>query len=585
MKLIIVGIGWLGFILTGCAQFLGQNHQKSRPADSPYTMPARAYLAMAQKQIGVEQQNLLLLAAGRLLDDGDARNANAILNQTHNLSAAQQDQKQILIATMNLDQHQAHATIIALSDIHHLERLPIYYQIQYHELLATAFAEIHNSMDAIHERIKLEYLLKYEASILQNQRNLWNLLIGLSIPELNAIVIETPSRIDLHGWAELALIAKIHSTDPQQFLHEIERWQQKFTQHPANKLLPQSLAAIEQILQTSPRKIALLLPLTGPLSGPGNAVRDGFVAAYTMNTANKHNMVQVYDTASTDVALLYQQAITDGAESVVGPLTKSESSIVAQMEHPVPTLLLNDVAVNTDDNLYSFGLSPINEARLIALRARKAGNQRALIIAPHNAWGEEITSSFINQWRAADGTITDQLVYDNQTNLPNAIRNLLRVSEKQARAKQYHSQITTQRRQDFDMIFLLAYPSEARQIMPLLRYYFAANVPVYAPSTVYSGNINTLRDKDLDGIIFCDIPWMFSHQLANKNWPESLNSYNRLYAIGLESYTLVTQFNQLLVFPAMDTHPSVGILYVNPRHQVAHIPAWGQFKGGVAQLI
>lgn len=46
--------------------------------------------------------------------------------------------------------------------------------------------------------------------------------------------------------------------------------------------------------------------------------------------------------------------------------------------------------------------------------------------------------------------------------------------------------------------------------MPLLNYYYAGDVPVYATASVYGGSANPLKDKDLDGIIFATFPG-FSH--------------------------------------------------------------------------
>ncbi|WP_347251734.1 penicillin-binding protein activator, partial [Legionella sp.] len=341
---------------------------------------------------------------------------------------------------------------------------------------------------------------------------------------------------------------------------------------------------LKPYLHSAPKQIALLLPLSGPLAGPGGAIRDGFMAA----ASNSSTTIRQYDTAVGDVAALYQQALSEGADYVVGPLSKTDVAVVATMEHPVPTLLLNDIDVTNSTNAYRFGLSPSNEARQVAVKAEKKGYKRALIIAPAGQWGDEIVAAFTAQWQSSGGVIVDKLAYGNNDNLNVAVRDLLHVSDSQAREKRLKDilgqkiQMIPRRRQDFDMIFLLAYPSKARQIMPLLRYYFAGDVPVYATSTVYAGSPNIMRDKDLDGIIFSDMPWVFAHQMANKNWPEQLNSYSRLYALGMDSYTLSTQLNQLLLFPAMGIDDKSGVLYLNRAQQIARIPAWGQFKGGVA---
>ena len=135
------------------------------------------------------------------------------------------------------------------------------------------------------------------------------------------------------------------------------------------------------------------------------------------------------------------------------------------------------------------------------------------------------------------------------------------------------------------MIFLVAYPSVARQIKPLLNYYFANDIPVYATSSVYGGSPNTQKDRDLNGIIFCDMPWIFSHHIKSENWPEQFNSYDRLYALGMDSFALGTQLNQLRLFPAMGVSDKSGIVYLTPNQRIARMLAFGQFKQGLAESI
>ena len=94
-----------------------------------------------------------------------------------------------------------------------------------------------------------------------------------------------------------------------------------------------------------------------------------------------------------------------------------------------------------------------------------------------------------------------------------------------------------------------------------------------------------MKDRDVDGLIFCDMPWVFTHQMGSRNWPEQFNSYNRLYALGMDSYALTTQLNHLLLFPAMGISDKSGVLYLNSSQQIARILAWGQFKQGLAQQI
>ncbi|MDI9818001.1 MULTISPECIES: penicillin-binding protein activator [unclassified Legionella] len=558
---------------------------RSNQQYTPYTMPAAAYLALAKNQGGNEEQNLLIMAAGRLIYDGQWREGVRTLAKTSNLSTAQAHEKNILLAKTEMMREQPRAAIAKLSAVRDTSSLPLFYQVQYHEILANAYETVGSSTESLTERIKLEQVLPDEAGRANNRRILWLTLTKLPIAELNTLAIEAQEDSDIEGWVRLALLARQNSASAETSYAQIEAWQRQYPSHPANGILPSPLAAVKPYLYRTPRQMALLLPLSGSLAGPGAAIRDGFMAA--ANNAAGISAIRLYDTAKGNVRELYQQALNEGADYVVGPLSKSDVASVAAMNHPVPTLLLNDLETGINGNAYLFGLSPANEARQVAVKASKNGYRRALVIAPSGAWGEEIVAAFNAQWQKAGGLVVDQLNYDSNTNLNLAVRDLLRVSESQAREKQLKQllgniEAAPSRRQDVDMIFLLGYPSKARQIMPLLKYYFAGDVPVYATSTVYSGSINAMKDRDLDGIIFCDMPWVFAHQAGQKNWPEQFNSYNRLYALGMDSFALATQLNQLLLFPAMGVNDKSGALYLNRAQQVARIPAWGKFKGGVA---
>lgn len=581
--------------LGACTKFPGKPQSGSNAGakpNTPYSMPAQAYLALAKNQPDGERQNMLLMAAGRYIEETQFQQASDILNGLTGLSPLQAEEKTILLARVDLAKERFQAVISRLSSVHDVKGLPQYYQTEYHEMLASSYEHIGNPSYALNERMKLENLLTDDISQNINRRQLWLSLTRLPSAELDALGLETEDNQELAGWVKLAQIARQSTPVSQGMLAKVTQWQQQYPHHPANRLLPSPLASAENLLHPAPHEIALLLPLSGALAGPGNAIRDGFMAAYDADGRPSRLNIKFYDAAKGDVAQLYEQALAERADYVVGPLTKPDVGLIAKMTHPVPTLLLNDSDVRLNDNAYYFGLSPISEARQLAYRASKKGLHRALVIAPEGEWSDDVVNAFAQQWQAREGVIAGKLTYNSETDLNEAIRDFLHVSARQASAKQFHVKPAlkkileaTKRRQDFDMIFLLAYPSKARQIMPLLRYYFAGDVPVYATSTVYSGNMNTMQDKDLDGIIFCDMSWVFYHQVPNKNWPESLNSYSRLYAMGMDSYALVTQLNRLILFPAITVNDNTGVLYLNAAHQIGRILAWGQFKGGVAQLI
>lgn len=586
LKPILIAIA--AVLLSQCSKAIESQELTLAPKEQstalklPFTLPATSYLALANNQAEEEKQNLLIMAAGRFIYDGQWRDGLSTLAQTNNLSLIQANAKAILEAKIDMIRGQPRSAIARLASVRESSSLSAYYQVQYHETLALAYESVGSKAESVVERIKLEHFIPDEAGKTNNRRILWLTLTTLPVEELNTLAVESPDDSELQGWMKLALIARQKSPDAQLALAQVQQWQSQNQTHPANQLLPSPLDSVKPYLHSRPRKVALLLPLTGPLAGPGGAIRDGFMAA----AANSTTKVILFDTALSEVSNLYKEALAEGADCIVGPLSKPDVASVAAMDHPVPTILLNETVTASNANAYHFGLSPGNEARQVAVQAGKKGYKRALVIAPQGSWGEEIIAAFRSQWGSNGGLIVDKLAYAPNEDLNPAIRNLLQVSESQAREKQVKQllgrniQTIPHRREDFDMVFLLAYPTKARQIMPLLKYYFAGNVPVYATSTIYSGSPNIMKDKDLDGIIFSDMPWVFSHQAGTKNWPEQLNSYNRLYAMGVDSFTLSTQLNQLLLFPAMGMDE--GVFYLNRAQQIARIPAWGQFKNGVA---
>ncbi len=558
---------------------------------SPYTMSASTYLEMSKNKTGSERQSLELQAAGRLIQEGQWQDGQKILSSLGALSPELNNEKYSLLAKVDLIRQQPKLAIAKLAAIRQLENMPLYYQVQYHEMLAKAYRSTGNVIEALNERVKLDKLLPDEPSRFNNRRALWLILTTLPAEELNAFAVEATEGSELDGWLQLAVLSRTHEDNVQKTLAHLENWRARYPAHPGNMILPSPLTSIAPYLFASPKKIALLLPVTGKLAGPGQAVRDGFMQAFDAANQSGNMAVQVYDTDKAPVTMLYQQALHEAADYIIGPLGKADVAAIASLDHPVPTLMLNDLGQSVKQNAYQFGLSPVNEARQVAVRARKNGHTRTLIIAPASPWGSEVSAAFVNQWHAVGGEVVDTLHYNEHEDMAPAIKQLLHATELK-RPSRGHSRgldekgtATSHRRQDFDMIFLLAYPSKARQIMPMLRYYFAGDVPVYATSAVYSGSADAQKDRDLDGIIFCDIPWVFNHQIGSKNWPEQWNSYNRLYALGRDSFVLVTQLNALLLFPAIGVNDHGSALYLNPNRQIARILTFGKIKQGLAQEV
>ncbi|OGT61843.1 MAG: hypothetical protein A3F14_03150 [Gammaproteobacteria bacterium RIFCSPHIGHO2_12_FULL_43_28] len=365
-------------------------------------------------------------------------------------------------------------------------------------------------------------------------------------------------------WVELALISKDENRNTRDLARALLAWHEQNTTHPANQLLPDTNTLRRLANANPPRQIAVLLPQNGSYASSSQRIREGFLNAYYTNQlkAGKQN-VKFYDTSQTqDLASLYEQAVAEGADFVVGPLVKED---VEQMSKKgpfrTPLLALNYTEPHLFNalpgNFYEFGLLPEDEAAQLAASARRSGLSDAIIIAPQNAWGRRLTSAFSSEWQTAGGNIRETWYFSPKTNFSQEIAKLLHVDlAKDKELMEAHSNraaLSQQRRQDFNVIFLFASAKDAEVIVPTLKFYYVNNVPIYATSTVNANNTN-VSENDLKDVVVCDTP--------------SNRATDRLYSVGQDAYLLSQTLNQLETLQNFPIQGATGALVLSMKQQV-----------------
>jgi uncharacterized protein len=321
----------------------------------------------------------------------------------------------------------------------------------------------------------------------------------------------------------------------------------------------------------------LLLPQQGDFANAAKVIQAGFNDAYQQNT-NKP-IVKVYDTSQgQSIETLYNQAVSEGADFIIGPLEKNNVTVLQNYNTKVFTIALNTTpGASVSPYFYEFSLSPTDEADQVADKASQDGHHAALLITPEGSWGDNIATSLQRRWIANGGTIIVHISVGNNANvLSNQIRQLLQVQG-------------NSRRQDFDVIFLVAQPVVARQIKPMLKLYNAGDVPVYSSSLVYTGLENSVADKDLDGIHFCDMPlvldqnnhWSQVRQQFTMSQPGTSQQYLRLYGFGWDAALLTEQFNQL---KSGGVDGATGMLYLGNQQEILRRLNWAVFSNGIPAL-
>jgi outer membrane PBP1 activator LpoA protein len=432
-----------------------------------------------------------------------------------------------------------------------------------------------------------------------NHQAIWHSLLQAQESDLEAFSRKTSTRI-FKGWLELALIIKRNEVDLDRQLSTLRLWQAKYDGHPAAKALPGGLDQLEEYIENKANYIALMVPLSGKLAVTGKAVRDGLFAAYYQAKALGAQVpeIRVYDTASTpDFWSLYKQAILDGNELVIGPLEKHAVERLQQESRlPVPTLALNygnrDAAENPS-SLYQYGLAVEDEAQLAAYYARQQGYKSAVALMPKGPWGERVFKRFSDTWQAQGGKLIEAQFFTGNRDYNKVISRLFAVDDSESRARSIRKQLGTRmefqarRRQDVDFIFVAALPHQARQIKPTLAFNFARNIPMVATSQIYSGIPSRSKDRDLNNVVFCDIPWILEQGPLRKEvqtlWPQAKGSLDRLYALGVDAFRLYPRLGQIKVLKHSRVQGETGNLAMDEYGQIIRTLPFAKFEKGLAK--
>ena len=567
-----------------------------------HSAAAELYLQEAGEARSPHREDLLLLGAASLIRAGDTARAAALLDD---LSAAEltDDQQQLYAlnrARLALLEQQPDTALALLADVPADGR----HELDYRQIRASALEQKQAFFEAARERVALDPRLAGDPDAqLENQLGIWQALSSLSDAQLQQLRTAPPPDT-LSGWMELLELTRLYLQQPDALAEVIPHWQMRYIGHPAGG------AFIEQLLDNMrqagqpPRQVAVLLPLTGRLDGPAAAVRDGILASYYDSPDHlRSSRLRFYDTGADPQTILetYELAVQDGAEFIIGPLRKEAVQVlVQQQEMPVPVLALNhvDQPDQANPSVFQFGLAPEDEAREVAERALKEGYSRALVLAPEGSWGDRISTAFIQRWTELGGQVLEQQRYQAaEADHGPAISSLLNLDSSSLRKTRLVRllgsglEFEPRRRQDVDFIFLLATPDQARLIRPQLKFYRASTVPVLSTSHVYSGRVDSERDADLNGLQFCDMPWLLGtddswqhlKQVVGERWPEESARYARLHALGIDAWRITPYLGQLGGGMFGSYHGVTGTLHIDSGLQVHRRLQWARFSGGQAQ--
>ncbi|QSA97052.1 penicillin-binding protein activator [Methylococcus sp. EFPC2] len=606
-KLQRLSLSLLVLTLAGCAA------QRAREADAPYLAEAGSRLRAAD-YVGASQiyQQLAdssnapdyyrLQAADAELRGGNNRMAQALISGIDEGELERADRYRLLLlkSRIDLNQGRAREAMARLDQLTDAQLEPAS-RAHYHTLRASAYNQLGKMVESARERVYLGQLLSSPEAIQKNNEAIYDTLGH--VPDAALAGMREPNDYILGGWLALSQAAR---APVAQRVAALQTWRAQYPGHPANgafvggltpKQAPNKTIEIKPLKAETPAVqapqppaeaaaatgsgghfIAVLLPLSGNYAPAGQALRAGIEAARSADSNPAKPELRFVDAQGPAVAEQYRQATSEGAEFVIGPLLKEDVAALAQSgELGVPVLALNQNPDVSQDKLYQFGLTPEQEVEQSAGSAWFDGRQSALVLAPASSFGQRMIAHFSTYWKSLGGRLATVKTYQPGGNdFAQPVQELLANQTQSGGA---------------DFVFLIADPRDARLLKPQLDSQLTSPLPVYATSHTYSGRSDASLDKELNGVIFCDAPWLLnttdtgplSRQGLQGALQQTPETYTRLIAMGVDAYNLVPRLGQLKSSPPSRYNGATGTLNLLSGNRIQRQLHCAQFENGTLQ--
>lgn len=318
--------------------------------------------------------------------------------------------------------------------------------------------------------------------------------------------------------------------------------------------------------------------------------------------------IKVYDTSSQPIAQLMQQAQQDGATLVVGPLLKNNVESVVNSQTALNVLALNEPEqIQNHPNICYFALSPEDEARDAAHHIYEQGKRQPLLLVPRSSYGDRITNAFAQEWQKLGGSTVQQQRIGNAAELKQGINSgagialsgtPVTVQQPQSPgvsiagltipAPQSSTPVPSTENSGggVDAVYIVASQDELQLIKPMIAMRTSSrnNIALYASSRSAQAGAGPDFRLEMDGLQFSDIPLLSgtNNALMQQAAKSFNNDYSlvRLYAMGLDAWTLANHFNQMRQSPGYAIDGNTGKLSADANCVINRKLTWNQYRQG-----
>ena len=322
--------------------------------------------------------------------------------------------------------------------------------------------------------------------------------------------------------------------------------------------------------------------------------------------ANPSAEIKVYDTTTQPLVQILAQAQQDGATLVVGPLLKNNVEQLATSTSPLNILALNQPEnVQNRANICYFALSPEDEARDAAEHIWQQGHRAPLLLVPRSALGDRVTKAFADEWQKLGGGTVLQQKFGSTAELKQGINSgsgiALSGTPVNAAAAQpagvtiggltippspTDAQITAGTSDGVDAAYIVATSDEVALIKPMIamRTGSRSAAQLYASSRSSQGVNGPDFRLEMDGLQFSEIPMLAGNNpsLMQQALSSVNNDYSlaRLYAMGVDAWSLANHFSQMRQVPGYQVNGNTGTLSASSDCVINRKLNWLQFSHG-----
>jgi Periplasmic binding protein len=142
----------------------------------------------------------------------------------------------------------------------------------------------------------------------------------------------------------------------------------------------------------SAQKVAILLPLTGPLADRGKDL----LQAAQLASQNSGPILDVIDTggSAAGAATAAQSAVSAGDSMILGPLTSAETASVAPVARGanIPVLAYTNDTSQSQPGVWALGITPEQQIRRLVATAQAQGKTQFAALLPSTDFGRAMAA-------------------------------------------------------------------------------------------------------------------------------------------------------------------------------------------------